>query len=218
MQFKLWMLHLNLMSAKRYIKEYLAHHLYCVWRIFKIKCYFTLNQISITYWGVKVGKKCSFLGSTIFRRYPETAIIIGNNCAFQSSDWSNIVGICRRCMISTLKKGAVLKIGDKCGFSGAAISCAESITIGDNVLLGINVIVTDTDHHSLNAKQRFENIGITSKPIVIGNDVWIGTNSIILKGVNIGDNSVIAAGSVVVGDIPDNVVAGGVPAKVIRKL
>jgi len=206
------------MSIRKYISEYLAHHLYCVWRIFKIKCYNILNRIMMAYWGVKAGKNCSFLGRTIFRRYPETTIAIGSNCTFQSSEWSNIAGIARRCMISTLKKGAVLKIGDKCGFSGAAISCAESITIGDHVLLGINVIITDTDHHSTGAKERRENTGITSKPIVIGNNVWIGANSIILKGVHIGDNTVIAAGSVVAANIPANVMAGGVPAKGIKKL
>jgi len=206
------------MSIRKYISEYLAHHLYCVWRIFKIKCYDILNHILMAYWGVKGGKNVSFLGRTIFRRYPETSIIIGSNCTFQSAEWSNIVGISRRCMISTLKKEAILKIGDKCGFSGAAISCAESITIGDNVLLGINVIITDTDHHSLDAQERRENTGITSAPVIIGNDVWIGANSMILKGVNIGNNTVIAAGSVVTASIPANVMAGGVPAKVIKKL
>ena len=206
------------MAIRKYISEYLAHHLYCVWRIFKIKCYAILNHILMAYWGVKAGKNVSFLGRTIFRRYPETSIIIGDNCTFQSAEWSNIVGISRRCMISTQKKGAILKIGNKCGFSGAAISCAESITIGNNVLLGINVIITDTDHHSLDAQERHENTGITSAPVTIGNDVWIGANSMILKGVNIGNNTVIAAGSVVTASIPANVMAGGVPAKVIKKL
>ncbi len=89
------------------------------------------------------------------------------------------------------------------------------IFVGNNVLFGPNVTVsagTHPIHPELRSKQAQYNI-----PIHIGNNVWIGANSVILPGVNIGDNSVIGAGSVVTGDIPSNVVAVGNPCRVLRE-
>ena len=98
------------------------------------------------------------------------------------------------------------------------------ITIGDNVMFGPRVVVA-TPMHPLLAEERiaqqypdgFYNIEY-AKPITIGNNVWVAANVTICGGVHIGDNSVIAAGSVVTKDIPSNVIAGGVPCKVIREL
>ncbi|MDM0481078.1 sugar O-acetyltransferase [Clostridium perfringens] len=90
------------------------------------------------------------------------------------------------------------------------------IFVGNNVLFGPNVTVsagTHPIHPELRSKQAQYNI-----PIHIGNNVWIGANSVILPGVNIGDNSVIGAGSVVTGDIPSNVVAVGNPCRVLREI
>ena len=67
-------------------------------------------------------------------------------------------------------------------------------------------------------KDRFMPVGIDSAPVQIGRRCWIGMNALVLKGVRIGDNTVVASGSVVVGDLPPNVVAGGNPAKVLRAL
>ncbi|MDU7956555.1 MAG: sugar O-acetyltransferase [Clostridium perfringens] len=90
------------------------------------------------------------------------------------------------------------------------------IFVGNNVLFGPNVTVsagTHPIHPELRSKQAQYNI-----PIHIGNNVWIGANSVILPGVNIGDNSVIGAGSVVTKDIPSNVVAVGNPCRVLREI
>lgn len=90
------------------------------------------------------------------------------------------------------------------------------IFVGNNVLFGPNVTVsagTHPIHPELRSKQAQYNI-----PIHIGNNVWIGANSVILPGVNIGDNSVIGAGSVVTRDIPSNVVAVGNPCRVLREI
>lgn len=90
------------------------------------------------------------------------------------------------------------------------------IFVGNNVLFGPNVTVsagTHPIHLELRSKQAQYNI-----PIHIGNNVWIGANSVILPGVNIGDNSVIGAGSVVTRDIPSNVVAVGNPCRVLREI
>lgn len=88
------------------------------------------------------------------------------------------------------------------------------IEIGDGSQIGHNVVFA-TLNHGLSPKDRKYTY---PKPIIVGKNVWIGSNSTILQGVRIGDNAVIAAGAVVTKDIPANVVAGGVPAKVIKDI
>lgn len=90
------------------------------------------------------------------------------------------------------------------------------VRIGDYVMIGPNTLIT-TVNHPLSPLGRRKHLGV-AKPVSIGNDVWIGGNVTILPGVTIGNNVVIAAGAVVTKDIPDNCVAGGVPAKVIREI
>lgn len=90
------------------------------------------------------------------------------------------------------------------------------VHIGDYCMIGPNTMIT-TVNHPLSPKGRRNHIGQT-KPVKIGNDVWIGGNVTILPGVTIGNNVVIAAGAVVTKDVPDNCVAGGVPAKVIKEI
>ncbi|AXX95894.1 acyltransferase [Arcobacter ellisii] len=93
----------------------------------------------------------------------------------------------------------------------------EGIEIGENTLIGLNFEVSDSDFHDLHPDRRISGIPKTAK-VVIGRNVFIGSNVKILKGVTIGDNSVIANSSVVIKSIPKNVIAGGCPAKIIRKL
>ena len=90
------------------------------------------------------------------------------------------------------------------------------VHIGDYCMIGPNTLIT-TVGHPLQAKGRRERIGIC-KPVLIGDDVWIGGNVTILPGVSIGNNVDIAAGAVVVHDIPDNCIVGGVPARKIKDL
>jgi acetyltransferase-like isoleucine patch superfamily enzyme len=88
------------------------------------------------------------------------------------------------------------------------------ITIEDNVLIAPKVSLL-TESHPLNSTERQS---LIPKPIYIKKNAWIGANAIILQGVTIGENSVVAAGSVVSKDVPDNVVVGGIPAKIINKI
>ena len=105
-----------------------------------------------------------------------------------------------------------LKIGKYCFFNrNVSITCIESIQIGDHVQIGNNVVIVDHDHDYMNG-----NKGFISKDIIIDDNVWIGANSTILKGVHIGENSVIAAGSVVNRDVPPYSVVGGNPAKILK--
>jgi acetyltransferase-like isoleucine patch superfamily enzyme len=100
----------------------------------------------------------------------------------------------------------------KSGFMNfnSTIVCEEKIEIGEDVAIGPGVVIRDGDAHQVNNQ-------INKKPIVIGNHVWIGTNAQILKGVHIGDNAIIAAGSIVTKDVEANTLVAGVPEKVIKR-
>jgi acetyltransferase-like isoleucine patch superfamily enzyme len=190
----------------------LPHLFYCGHRITSLIAYSFLNKIIAKWWHVSLGKNCRFRGITKFRRYPRSRIDIGNYCHFNSSPDSNLIGVNRPCILSTLSEDANIKIGDYCGFSGAVIGCAKKVDIGNNVRCGANTLITDTDWHTDDPR-----IG-PDAPVIIGNSVWLGVNVTILKGVTIGENTLVATGSVVTRSLPANVMAGGIPAKPLKEL
>lgn len=96
------------------------------------------------------------------------------------------------------------------------IQDGASVTFKDNVFIGPNCCFT-TAEHAIDPEMRKSGIEI-AKPITVGNNVWIGAGTTVIAGVTIGDNSVIGAGSVVTKSIPENVVAVGVPCRVMRKI
>lgn len=142
---------------------------------------------------------------------------IGANVTIVSSSKFNRAGINHPTQLA-VGPGATLSIGSNTGISGAAIFCAERIDIGNHVLIGANCNLYDTDFHPLNFADRRANKPPKTSPIIIGDDVWLGANVTVLKGVTIGARSVIAAGSVVVSDVPEDTLAGGVPAHAIKSL
>lgn len=162
--------------------------------------------------GIQLESNCSFRGWPSFSLANDSTIIINKNCRFNSRTTSNRIGINHKCMISTLEKGALLKIGSGNGFSGVSIGCFKKITIGDNVKVGANVLITDSDWH-LDDPRVSE-----PKEIVIGNNVWLGYGVVVMKGVTIGENTVIGSNSVVTKNIPANVIAAGNPCKVIKNI
>lgn len=115
--------------------------------------------------------------------------------------------------------GSKISIGKNCQICNrfTAISEGEGIEIGDNVLVGSSVTVLDSDFHEIDPSRRIDGNPKTGK-VVIGDNAWIGDRVMILKGTAIGKNSVVAAGAVVSGEFPANVVIGGVPARVIREI
>lgn len=171
-----------------------------------------INKVSAFLWNVNMKGKCNFYGITIFRTLPDTQIDIGSKCTFNSSHRSNLIGVYSPCMISTIMRGAKIVIGDNCGFSGTVIGCAKSIKLGNNVRCGANTLITDSDWHSDDPRTG------NDKPVTIDDNVWLGYGVKVLKGVHIGENSLIGACSVVTKDIPANVVAAGNPCKVIKKI
>ena len=90
------------------------------------------------------------------------------------------------------------------------------VCIGNHVNLAQGITVTALNHNFKDKTKRIDEQGISTNPVVIGDDVWIGANAVILPGVTIGKHCVVAAGAVVTKDVPDNTIVGGVPAKVIK--
>lgn len=118
-------------------------------------------------------------------------------------------------------KGAQLIIGDNTGMSNTMIWCYDSISIGDFVNVGAGTMIVDTDFHSLDWKDRRDGTDVAKKktaPVVIKDYAFIGTRSIILKGVTIGEKSIIGAGSVVSKSVPDGEIWAGNPARFIKKI
>lgn len=105
-----------------------------------------------------------------------------------------------------VRKGAKLKIGDEVGLNtNCIIACHESVSIGDGAEIGPNVCIYDHDH-DFRCEGGIRAGKYRTAPVTIGRNVWIGANSVILKGTTLGDNCVIAAGSVVRGNVPENTV------------
>ena len=98
--------------------------------------------------------------------------------------------------------------------SGCCFQDQGGIEIGDNTLIGQQVVIATINHDPIPAKRA----NMTLAPVKIGKCVWVGAHATICQGVNIGDNAIIAAGAVVTKDVPKNAVVGGVPAKIIKYL
>jgi acetyltransferase-like isoleucine patch superfamily enzyme len=160
-------------------------------------------------------------------RVDATAEIVNNRndqSAIQIGDNSWIKG-----QLMTLKHGGRISIGRDCFVGeGSRIWSSVNVTIGNRVLISHNVNIHDNSSHPLNAKERHADflhvrkIGLQDKmdigesKIIIGNDVWIGFNSTILKGVTIGDGAVIGANSVITKNVPPYAVVVGNPSRIIK--
>lgn len=92
------------------------------------------------------------------------------------------------------------------------------VTIGSHVNLAQGITVTALNHNFSETGKRIDEQGVSTTPVVIGDDVWIGTNAVVLPGVTIGSRCVVAAGAVVTKDVPDGCVVAGVPAKIIKRI
>lgn len=123
---------------------------------------------------------------------------------------------------SKVLTGAELVIGNRVAINyQTLISVARRVEIGDDTLIAGNVRIFDNTNHPLSPSRRLANEPFSpeeSRPIVIGRNVWIGQSAMIMKGVTIGDNSVVAAGAIVTKSVPANTLVGGNPARILRAL
>ena len=158
-----------------------------------------------------------FKGFCVVFAFPDSVIKIHRGTV-NSSFTSNMLGLWQRTII-VARYGGKIEIGDGFGISGSTIYSTEHIKIGKNATIGANCKIIDNDFHPLDPEQRRQNLNkeyTRRAPILIGDDCFIGMNSIILKGTTIGNNVVVGAGSVVHGTFPDNCIIAGNPARIIK--
>ena len=141
----------------------------------------------------------------------------GDNCMFGKNCWVECIDTYQGQRFSPrLSIGRNFSMQQNCH-----IGCIDSVEIGDNVLLGSKIYITDHYHGEI-TKEALALPPISrplwGKPVKIGNNVWIGDNVSIMPGVAIGDNVIVGANAVVTHSFPDSVVIAGVPARIIRKL
>lgn len=169
--------------------------------------------------GVVVGRGSRFYGSPIVSRVPNSSIVLGQRLVLASQSRRTALGVNHPVVLRTLLPGARLLVADDVGISGGTICAACHVEIGAGCLLGANVVIADTDFHPLNHPgRRYAGLPepVRSDSVVVGRNVFVGTGSIILKGVRVGDDAVIGAGSVVTSSVPAGAVVAGAPARVIR--
>lgn len=192
----------KILSKIRYFKEDIVNNF-----IFKIM-------------GVNVtGKPKNIRGIVTIRSNCKGSISLGGNITIMSGKKYNIIGNDFRTVFRTIQNGKIV-LGNNVGISNSTIVSAEAVTIEDNVMIGGNCQIFDTDFHPIAYSDRLEHDadGGKSKSIRIKEGAFIGANSMVLKGVTIGRHSVIGAGSVVTKDVPDGEIWAGNPAIYIRKV
>lgn len=170
--------------------------------------------------GIPVGRNVEIFGKCIIRKNPRTRIVFGDNVQIISSSWRSSTANCANSKLRTFTEGATIIFEDSSGMTGGAIVArSKTIRIGKRCMLAPNVTILDSDWHIAWPPDRRHNTSETDidEGVTLQNNVWVGMGATILKGVTIGENSVIAAGSVVVSSIPPNCLAGGAPAKVLKR-
>jgi acetyltransferase-like isoleucine patch superfamily enzyme len=179
------------------------------------------SRLSLGWQGAVVGKRLRTSGPCFFKLRQAASVRIGNNVTFIADIRSNRVGLTNPVVLETLGDGEI-EIGDFSGGSSVVISSRSKVVIGKHVLLGGNVRIFDHDFHALDFEARRSPVNdqrdVKCRPITIGDDVLIGTNVTVLKGVYIGDRVIIGAGSVVTCDVPADEVWAGNPVRFIKKL
>ena len=154
----------------------------------------------------RLGRKVRLNGKPLI--HPAGEIIIGDRC--------RLVATMGGLELGTGADGK-LEIGENTFINyGTSVAAMDHVKIGCDCNIGTYCMIMDNDFHRLEPERRNE--APESEPIIIGNNVWLGGRVIVLKGVTIGDGSVIAAGSIVTKDIPPRSLAAGSPAKVVRTL
>ena len=165
------------------------------------------------------GSDWRFYGFPIIQKHRQSQMLFGDGLQLRSSLRSNPLGLNHPVILCTWQSGAMLKVGRNFAMSGGALCAAESVIIGNDVAIGANTTIIDTDFHPTDhvLRQIMDAQG-EAGAINIADDVFIGMSCLILKGVSIGASSTIGAGSVVTRDIPAGVIAAGNPARIIREL
>lgn len=163
--------------------------------------------------GVECDPEASFIGRPIISRHPGSTFKLGRGARIVSAKRANPLGIFQPCVLRTMAEGARLELAPNVGISGSSIVAGNKISIGADTIIGSGAVIIDNDFHIFE-KGAWKNEHVkNSRPISIGSRVFIGARAIILKGVTIGDDARIGAGSVVTRDVPAGSIFAGNPAK-----
>lgn len=183
-------------------------------RLFRIINYFVLPNI-LVFFNKKVIYKSIPLLEQVLLFNGDGMVEIGNNCSFgyKKGGFNRGGSIELQARYNSSK----IKIGDNVATNNNIMICAANyIEIGNDTLIGQYVTIMDHEAHDINPTKRRE-IGKIGT-IIIGKNVWIGNNVIILKDSHIGDNTIVASGAVISGKYPCDIIVGGVPAKIIKSI
>jgi acetyltransferase-like isoleucine patch superfamily enzyme len=193
--------------------------LYRFWGLRKL-AHIIENFIFNLWYRKRLGNKVNIYGFPILDLAKGSQIQFGKNMMLISHSWFSEPGVAHPVVIRLMNSNAKLSIGDNVGLSGGGICVQTEVSIGKDVLFGANSFVTDTDFHPIPAdiRRKRDAGNVRSKKVVIEDNVFLGMDVIILKGVTIGKNSVVRAGSVVATNIPPNQIWGGNPAVFLRDL
>ena len=186
-----------------------------IWRWLAMPIIYTQFKLNSIAWG----SDWYMYGVPIIQKHRQSRMQFGKGLNLRSSARSNPLGPNHAVILCTWQAGAVLEIGANFGMTGGSICAAEMIVIGNNVAVGANSTILDTDFHPLDAETRRARPQVArTAPVVIEDDVFIGMNCLVLKGVTLGRGCVVGAGSVVTRDVPAGMVVAGNPAKVIGEV
>lgn len=177
---------------------------------FRVKFLFFINKVEYS--------QFVSLGAPLLDISVGSSVKLGSNLVMVNLAKYSTLGKNNKCKF-VVSRNASFTVGNKVGMSNVVIVATKSITIGNNVMIGGGVTIVDSDFHSLNPSHWHtidDEKNMVSSEVNIKDNVFIGMDSIILKGVTIGSNVIIAAGSVVSKSIPENQIWGGNPAVFIR--
>ena len=174
-------------------------------------------------WEAKL-KGAQFEGSSHFEGRPiisvaaESKMMLGRGLNLASATRANPLACFQPCVLRTLAPGAELITAANVGLSGTVVCAGKSIRIGRGTIAGSGAMILDNDFHRFDAAAGWVNECVSNaRPVQIGEFVFIGARAIILKGVTIGDRSIIGAGAVVTRDVPPDHIAAGNPARSFPK-
>lgn len=180
-----------------------------------------LASLRLRRMGASVGEQCRFLGQPIVSLTEDSTLTIGARTVVVSHSTGTALGVRSQVIFRCLAPGAGIVIGNDTGLSGTVICSAMRVEIGKRCLIGADCMIFDTDfHHHAPDNRRYSPVqwDKISSPVSIGDDVFLGTRVIVCKGVTIGSGTIVAAGSVVTRDLPQNTICAGSPAVPVKKI
>ncbi len=161
---------------------------------------------------IHFGKNVTIEKNTIIDGFASEKIIIGEGSRIGAYSWIT-------CTSHLSKYGKGLKIGSNSAIGRfSEFGASGGIEIGNDVIMGSYISFHSENHNFFSVSKLIREQGVTSEGIKLGNNIWVGAKVTFLDGSIVGDNTVIAAGAVVKGEFPSNVVIGGVPAKILKHI